>query len=285
MIRQWVGNPFRPDLPLPKLSSALFRCARLQDQIALSNLEVQPIKPPSTGVSSSARVIASSPHSILNTSTHSVPTAFVPSDTSTNPGSTTTTTTLASPGESVESVCSCASQSPIRTTVEAPISVAPFPLQHHSLKHAEGYTELPGEFAEIPSFSINWTSFLESRRDNIVNETPIHRTSRPNGNPLLYMSAAYQGVQELWSMKTMDADQNFVAGVAGDPSGLLPVDVLSLQACCRIFEILVLESECFTIQLANTLTKSPKDTALVPYSSEDVPFLPESIDSFAKNSI
>lgn len=222
LFRQWIGNPFRSDLNLPQMSTALIRCIELQNR--LSSIKTAELAAKPQGISSAARVIA-----ICS----KIDQLDSPTTDSTSPGVTT------SPGASAESVLLRTPDKYLQT------SGAQNPSQQEDPK-------LPGEFSRIPPFTIDWTTFIESSaplRQTFVDEIPNNRPIPTGCNPLLYMPSAFRGADDLWALKTEHADPNLVGGVAGDPSGLLPIDLLSLQACCRIFEVLVFESGCFVNQL------------------------------------
>lgn len=207
---------------------SLQRCIKLHEDLSLSTVTDQPIPLTSTSISPAAKVISRSPHPIRTSM-------------STTTASATTLVECSEPRASLDS------SSPVLST-----SVSPGPVAETQLIVTSGDPDVPGQFAPVAPLSINWTTFLESSSPHpqtFVEELPIHRPAPVDGNPLLYMPSAYRGVQELWALTTSDADPNFVGGVAADSSVLLPFDVMSFQACCKIFELLVFESGCFAKQL------------------------------------
>lgn len=261
--RKWIGDPFRPDLPLPDRSSALLRCSQLYKKAVNLNSNAASVAQQrgSNELLPAARLITGSPHTgcIADRCHTSTPPAARVSDTSTNPGSTTTSS-LTPPGESVESVTFIVSDNNFKPSEVQPSresTTRPLPIYQPKSASCQKYktlhkndegANLSDTFFVVPQFAINWMSFLQAtspRRQTFIDNAQPHRLSPLHGNPLLHIPSAYRGVEELWVLKTTNADPAVIAATAEDPSGLLPVDSLSFQACCRMFQLLVLQSGCF----------------------------------------
>lgn len=123
------------------------------------------------------------------------------------------------------------------------------------------------EAADGINFSVNWKSFLDAGPSSPViisvpSPNPDDDAAAPgrkdtsalsnSRHPLLWSPTIDGGVQSLWAATTARAEPIIVSAAGNDPSGYLPLDLVPLQACCTVFEILAMQSGCFEDLLQTT---------------------------------
>lgn len=195
-----------PNTGLPDMRAALERCVKLKHSVDAdrTNASSLPIK-----FSSSTRIVAWNPCCFSQSDFPTI--LHQNSEISTNPGSTVSSS-------------ECINQS-----LDEGLS--------HSGSAERGCLPL----------KIDWLSFMKAEEESL----PPCEHPRPdvssvlpnsNGNQSLF-SLPYNGMRDLWTLLAKQMDPILVEGFESDPSGLVPLDVLSLQACCKIFQLLAVEIE------------------------------------------